>query len=222
MRSSLSTIAVKADSPRPRLLVAAQGLGARLAFALAAVFLLPVLAFSQGSDKVVKAQGFASVERVAPQSKFKLAVVLEVTDGYHINAHVPTLDYLIPTNVVFAPPSGIRVSEPVYPPPMTRTFEFAPQAQLAVHEGRVIITADAEAEKTWKDSGSGSGIVARVTVQSCSERVCLAPARLQTEIPLRFAKPALRRAARNWALIHSRSGSIRRYRPAEKPHLQPD
>jgi thiol:disulfide interchange protein DsbD len=72
---------------------------------------------------------------------------------------------------------------------MTRTFEFAPQAQLAVHEGRVIVTADAEAENTWKDSGSGSAIVARLTVQACSERVCFAPARLQTEIPIRFAKP---------------------------------
>jgi thiol:disulfide interchange protein DsbD len=189
MPGSLNAIAMKSHSAVPSLLVALRELGARLGFALAAVFLLSALAFSQGSDKVVKAQGFASVERVAPQSKFKLAVVLEVADGYHINAHVPTMDYLIPTNVVFQSPAGIRVSEPLYPPPLTRMFEFAPQAQLAVHEGRVIITADAEAEKNWKDSGSGSAIVARLTVQSCSERVCLAPARLQTEIPIRFAKP---------------------------------
>ena len=47
---------------------------------------------AKAATKVVKAQGFASVERVAPQSKFKLAVVLEVANGYHINAHVPTLD----------------------------------------------------------------------------------------------------------------------------------
>ena len=198
------------------------------------MFLLPVLAFGQGSEKVVKVQGFASVERVTPQGKFKVAVVLEVADGYHINAHVPTLDYLIPTNVVFQPPAGIRVSEPLYPPPMTRTFEFAPQAQLAVHEGRVIVTADAEAEQTWNDSGSGSAIVARLTVQSCSERVCFAPARLQTEIPIRFAKPGetvprdsgrtfqrgcpptLRRAAGDSPLIHSRPGSIWRYRPSRR------
>lgn len=148
-----------------------------------------MLAFGQGSERVVKLQGFASVERVAPQSKFKLAVVLEVADGYHINAHVPTLNYLIPTNVVFQPPAGIRVSEPLYPPPMTRAFEFAPKAQLAVHEGRVIVTADAEAQSTWTDPGSGSAIVTRLTVQACSERVCFGPARLQTEIPIRFAKP---------------------------------
>jgi thioredoxin:protein disulfide reductase len=180
---------MKTNSAHPSPFVALQEFGSLLGFALAALFLFPVAAFGQGSDKVVKFQGLASVERVAPQSKFKVAVVLEVADGYHINAHVPTLDYLIPTNVVFQPPAGIRVSEPLYPPPMTRTFEFAPKAQLAVHEGRVIITAEAEAEKTWKDSGSGSVIVARLTVQSCSERVCLAPARLQAEIPIGFAKP---------------------------------
>jgi thiol:disulfide interchange protein DsbD len=180
---------MKSNSARPSSLIAVRELVARLGFALAALFLFPVLAFGQGSEKVVKAQGFASVERVTPQGKFKVALVLEVANGYHINAHVPTQDYLIPTNVVFQPPAGIRLSEPLYPPPMTRTFEFAPQAQLAVHEGRVIVTADAEAEETWKDSGSGSAIVARLTVQACSERVCLGPARLQTEIPIRFAKP---------------------------------
>ena len=180
---------MKTNSARPSSVIAVQELGALLGFALVAMFLLPMVAFGQGSEKVVKAQGFASVERVTPQSKFKLAVVLEVADGYHINAHVPTLDYLIPTNVVFQPPAGIRISDPLYPPPMTRTFEFAPQAQLAVHEGRVIITADAEAEKTWKDSGSSSAIVARLTVQACSERVCFAPAHLRTEIPIRFANP---------------------------------
>ena len=185
--SSLNAIAMNSNSARLSSLIATRELVARLGFALVALFLFPVLTLGQGSEKVVKAQGFVSVDRVSPQSKFKVAVVLEVSDGYHINAHVPTLDYLIPTNVVFQPPVGIRISEPVYPPPMTRTFEFAPQAQLAVHEGKVIITADAEAEKTWKDSGGA--IVARLTVQSCSERVCLAPARLQTEIPVRFAKP---------------------------------
>src|SRR5512134_2976415 len=40
--------------------VVAQGL-ALPGFVLAAMSLLPVLAFGQGSDKVVKAQGFASV-----------------------------------------------------------------------------------------------------------------------------------------------------------------
>src|SRR5689334_10823517 len=115
MRGSLSAIAMKATPALLSSLVAAQELVARLGFALVGLFLFPVLAFGQGSEKVVKVQGFASVDRVTPQSKFKVAVVLEVSDGYHINAHVPTLDYLIPTNVVFQPPVGIRISEPVYP-----------------------------------------------------------------------------------------------------------
>ncbi|HEX2522715.1 MAG TPA: cytochrome c biogenesis protein CcdA, partial [Terriglobia bacterium] len=178
---------MKPNSAPPSLLFAAQP-GALLGLVLAAMFLNPVLAFSEGSEKVVKARGLASIERVAPRAKFKVAVVLDVADGYHINAHVPTLDYLIPTNVSFQPPAGIHISEPLYPPPVTRTFEFAPKAQLAVHEGRVIVTADAEAAENWKDSGASSAILARLTVQSCSEKVCLAPAKLQTEIPIRFAK----------------------------------
>ena len=118
-QSKVSPGAFSSRSPSPGLwlFVAAQQLWPLLGFALAALFLFPVLVFGQGSEKVVKAQGFASVERVTPQGKFKVAVVLEVADGYHINAHVPTLEYLIPTNVVFQPPAGIQVSEPLYPPP---------------------------------------------------------------------------------------------------------
>ena len=115
---------MKTKSARPSPLIAIQELGALLGFVLAMMFLLPMQGLGQGSEKVVKAEGFASVERVTPQSRFKVAVLLEVADGYHINAHVPTLDYLIPTNVVFQPPAGIRISEPLYPPPLTRTFEF--------------------------------------------------------------------------------------------------
>jgi thiol:disulfide interchange protein DsbD len=152
-----------------------------LAFCVLLCGALPV--FSQGSERVVKARGYLSADAVRPGDKFKVAVVLEVAPGYHINAHEPSLDYLFPTVVKFNPPAGIRIGEPKYPAPIKRKFEFAPDTELAVHEGKVAIVADAEA-----DAGLGPGqltIGAAIEVQSCNDSQCLAPAKLDLQIPVR-------------------------------------
>jgi thiol:disulfide interchange protein DsbD len=145
--------------------------------------LSPIAAFAQGSDRVVKAKGYASVDAVRPGDKFKVAVVLEVGEGYHINAHRPSLPDLIPTTVKFEPVAGIRFDQEKYPAPKHRKFEFAPDTELAVHEGAVFITAEAQADKTIQQ-GTPT-IRALVTVQSCNDSLCLAPADLTVEIPIK-------------------------------------
>ena len=146
-----------------------------------AVVLSP-LVFGQ-SDKVVKTRGYVSVDRIRAGDKFNVAVALEIDSGYHINAHKPSLEYLQATTVQFDAPSGIRIGEPRYPAPGLRKFEFAPDQELAVHEGTVFITAEAEADKFIKP---GDAVIhARVTVQSCNDKLCLAPADLAVEIPIK-------------------------------------
>jgi thioredoxin:protein disulfide reductase len=153
---------------------------------LAALFLLasPNASFGQGSERVIKATGYVSVDGVRPGDKFKVAVAVEVGEGYHINAHHPSLEFLIPTTVKFEPPAGVSLAEEKYPAPKHRKFEFAPDTELAVHEGTVFITADAEAGKTV--TPAATKIRAIVTVQACNDSQCLAPADLTVEIPLSF------------------------------------
>jgi thiol:disulfide interchange protein DsbD len=148
------------------------------------IALAPLIALGQGggSEKVVKARGYISASALRAGDKFKVAVVLEVADGYHINAHVPTLDYLVATNVGFNPPSGITIKEVKYPEPDLKSFEFSPDAQLSVHEGTVIITAEAEVSGSIKQGAVT--IPARVTVQSCNNSLCLAPGEIDVEIPV--------------------------------------
>ena len=145
-------------------------------------FVLSPLVFAQ-SDKVVKARGYASATAVRPGNKIKIAVALEIDPGYHINAHKPSLDYLQATTVRFDAPSGIRIGEASYPGPMLRRFEFAPETPLAVHEGTIFVTAEAEADKSIKP---GDAVIqAQITVQSCNDKLCLAPADLAVEIPIK-------------------------------------
>src|SRR3974377_653170 len=82
-----------------------RGCRRRLAAQILALNLLMVgLLFGQSSARVVKSQGFLSLDAVRPGDSFKVAVTLQITPGYHVNAHVPSLDYLIPTTVTFVPP----------------------------------------------------------------------------------------------------------------------
>ncbi|HSB11359.1 MAG TPA: cytochrome c biogenesis protein CcdA [Blastocatellia bacterium] len=163
--------------PQRRKVVPAAGLAALL------VLFLPLAAFAQGSDRVVKAKGYASVDAVRPGDRFKVAVALEVGEGYHINAHRPTLDFLIATDVNFEPTAGLTIGDAKYPAPKHRKFEFAPDTELAVHEGTVYLTAEVQADKTIPPGAAT--IKALVTVQSCNDAQCLAPADLPVEIPIR-------------------------------------
>jgi len=149
-----------------------------------AILILASPAFAQGSERVVKAKGYASSDGVRPGDTFKIGVALEIDPGYHINAHNPSLEFLQATTVQFDAPSGIRIGDSRYPAPELRRFEFQPDADLAVHEGTVFVTAEGEADKSIKP---GDAVIrARVTVQSCNDKLCLAPADLTVDIPIKF------------------------------------
>lgn len=140
-------------------------------------------AFAQSSASVVKARGYLSVDAVRPGDKFKIAVALEIDPGYHINAHHPSLDYLHATTLEFAPTAGVRLTDPNYPQPKLARFEFAPETELAVHEGTIYITTDAEADQSIAQGAMT--VRATVSVQSCNDTQCLAPTDINVEIPLK-------------------------------------
>lgn len=155
----------------------------RTALAALLVVAFAMLVFGQ-SDKVVKAKGYASVDGVRAGEKFKVAVELDIQAGYHINAHNPTLEYLQATTVQFDAPAGLQIAEPRYPGPKLEKFEFAPDQELAVHEGAIYITAEGATDKSLKP---GDAVIhARVTVQSCNDKLCLAPADLAVDIPIKI------------------------------------
>ncbi|HWP44532.1 MAG TPA: cytochrome c biogenesis protein CcdA, partial [Blastocatellia bacterium] len=146
-------------------------------------------AFGQDSSRVVRARGEVSADAIRPGDRFKVAVLLDIDKEYHINsnnptAHNPDLDYLQATKVAFEASEGMRFGEVRYPPALLRKFEFAPDTELAVYEGTVIITAEAEA--TAALAQGDSAIRANVTVQACNDRLCLAPSDLTVEIPVKL------------------------------------
>lgn len=152
-------------------------------FALAIIILscFAIAAFAQSASEV-KARGHLSVDGVRAGDKFKIAVAVEIAQGYHVQAHVPSDEGLIATEAAFEPPAGIRINPPKYPAPKFEKFEFSEGKEYAVHDGTIYIVADAEADSSLKPGASS--IRARVTVQACDDKTCLAPSDIDIEIPV--------------------------------------
>ena len=95
-------------------------------------------------------------------------MMLEVDDGWHVNANPASFDYLIPTSVSF---EGLSATRVVYPTAVRIKPKFAPDG-LDVYEGATkVVTVLPKGALTGTGSVRGA-----VTVQACSHEVCLPPA----------------------------------------------
>jgi uncharacterized protein YyaL (SSP411 family) len=100
----------------------------------------------------------------------EIVTILKVDEGWHVNANPASFDYLIPTSVSFEGLSAIRF---VYPPVVRIKPKFAPDG-LDVYEGETKVVA-LFPKGVLKDAASIRGTL---TVQACSNEVCLPPAKI--------------------------------------------
>jgi thiol:disulfide interchange protein DsbD len=140
---------------------------------------------SLGSDSaLVTLETRAASDKVHAGSSIKAAVVMQIAPGWHVNAHVPTEDYLIGTDLKLELREGIIISDIRYPKAKRIKFEFADEP-LDVYEGTapVFLTlqiSDKLAPGTYELRG-------KLTYQACNNQVCLPPADLDVAIPLLVA-----------------------------------
>jgi DsbC/DsbD-like thiol-disulfide interchange protein len=133
----------------------------------------------QATPQIVTAA--AEEARVAAGGAGEAVVRLDIAEGWHVNANPPSDKFYIGTEVQAEAQGGVRPGKPVYPPALTKKFEFSDQP-LAVYEGRAVVRlplrADASAAKgrhTFR---------ARVRYQPCNDRECLQPRTIEADIPL--------------------------------------
>ncbi len=135
-----------------------------------------------GKD-LVKTRVVLSVDNVHPGSAFQAAVIAELKEGWHINAHRPTLEYLIPTELTLEPVQGLTFGEIQYPKPARLRFAFADQ-ELDVYQGRIIMRFPVTVSR---DVSPGEIVIkGMLQYQACNDQMCLAPVRLPVTIPIRI------------------------------------
>lgn len=96
----------------------------------------------------------------------EITLVISVAEGWHINAHQPLEDYLIPTTLSI---NAEAMGPSAYPAPLITTLSFNSSTPLALYEGEIRLTGPIQA---------GANSVA-LTLQSCSDEICLAPENLR-------------------------------------------
>ena len=166
----------------------------RFFFAIAtlAVLLAPLaghaqLAAPQGEVKVAT---FLSVDKLYPNSHFRLAVVIDVADHWHINANPANVEGLIPTTLTLQPPASIVVDRIVYPNGASTKVSWADNP-VALYTGRAIIFA--EGHVTADAKPGPLKLDGALRYQACNDSICVAPKNitvaLETEIVPESQKP---------------------------------
>src|SRR3990172_8836009 len=133
------------------------------------------------SGNRVTAEAKLSQESFQCGSVAKIAIVLSIEDGWHVNAHNPTYDYLIGTSVELQSMEGVIIADIRYPEGSLLQFGFADDL-LRVYDGAAPIFLTLKLSEKIKP-GTYT-LPAIVLVQACNDQVCLAPSSVAVDVSL--------------------------------------
>jgi len=113
---------------------------------------------------------------------FKVRVVVDVDDGWHINANPASSPELIATAVDIRSELPIQVDRVEYPKSVRLNPSFSPQA-IEVYEGEAELMVECRLERG--EYADGANLLRVVTVyQACNDHSCAAPATEIIEVPI--------------------------------------
>ncbi|MGZ5044390.1 MAG: protein-disulfide reductase DsbD domain-containing protein, partial [Methylobacter sp.] len=105
-----------------------------------------------------------------------VTAVLDIDQGWHINANPASLDFLIPTSVDVREDSGKAEVKPTYPDARVMA---TPLGDINVYEGKVSIPVQVTLPNLTEN------LRLLVRAQACKEAVCLSPS--DWVIPVKLA-----------------------------------
>ncbi|MEN8192993.1 MAG: protein-disulfide reductase DsbD [Bacteroidota bacterium] len=131
-------------------------------------------------NDLVKLDVYSSFNQVQNNSEIKVAVKLDIEEGWHINSNIPNEDFLIPTEILIDS-SDVDVQIVKFPQAKDVTFSFS-EIPVSVFDGEVYIGAIIKIPGNAK-LGSLE-IPIRLTYQACNDATCMAPNDIDTTITL--------------------------------------
>jgi thiol:disulfide interchange protein DsbD len=165
--------------------------GPRLRASFALLALVAAAAFASAQDKayppaasVLQPQTYVSLQPVPRGRPFEIAVVAKITPGFHVNAHEPSEDYLIPTKVTADLPPGVVLVETAYPRGVMRAFRFS-KTPLRVYETSFTVRMKLRAEAAAPLGSRKIGLT--VGYQACNQDACLPPTKIPATAELEIA-----------------------------------
>jgi len=136
------------------------------------------------AGSVLQPKAYVSLQPVPAGRAFEVAVVATISPGFHINAHVPSEEYLIPTKVTAELPPGVLVVETTYPRGVMRAFRFS-KTPLRVYESSFTVRMKMRATGSAPLGPQKIGLT--VGYQACNQDACLPPTKLSVAADLEIA-----------------------------------
>jgi DsbC/DsbD-like thiol-disulfide interchange protein len=122
-------------------------------------------------QEAMETKAYVKVSASEPEregNRLTVTAVLDIAQGWHVNANPASLDFLIPISVDVREDSGKAEAKPVYPDARAMT---TPLGEIKVYEGRVSIPV--KVKVTLPDGTENLRLLVRA--QACKDAACLAP-----------------------------------------------
>jgi thiol:disulfide interchange protein DsbD len=136
------------------------------------------------ASSVLQPQAYVSLQPVPRGRAFEIAVVAKISPGFHINAHVPSEDYLIPTKILADLSPGVFLVETTYPRGVMRAFRFS-KTPLRVYEGSFTVLMKLRSNGSAPIGPQKIGLT--VGYQACNQDACLPPTKVAVTADLEIA-----------------------------------
>jgi len=133
----------------------------------------PMAARAVAPEPTIHFKGYYASDKAQRGRVVRAAVVLEIPDGYHVNANKPLGKYAIPTTLKIEGPNGVTVGAIVFPRAVVRKLKATNNESLAVYEGRAIMRFNVTVPANYGDGWLN--LKAKVRYQSCNDDVCFPP-----------------------------------------------
>lgn len=153
---------------------------------LLGAFLALTVAGAAAAQPSPKASLRLVAERTAykPGETVRIAAVVTIERGWHVQAHRPTFDYLIPTVLTVRLPAGWPEATVTYPEPTLWQPGFVEQP-IAVYDGvpRLLVETTVPADATGEVP-----VDATLEYQACDDRTCIQPMEAEASLALRLGE----------------------------------
>lgn len=123
-------------------------------------------------DPNISVVGYFAADKVQRGRTVRVAMVIDIPSGYHINSNRPLETYLIATQLKIEAPNGVRIGAVTYPRPLLKSFKFS-KKKLSVYEGQTRLRVTLTVPENY--SGGRLDLKTNVRLQSCNDEVCFPP-----------------------------------------------
>lgn len=123
-------------------------------------------------DELVKARAYLSTDKLPAGGTCQIVVLLEIKEGWHINANPPEPEHMIPTKFVIKSKMGTKMTEVIYPKGHGYKFE-GEEKDVQVYEKEAVIRGTLTIPD--KIGGQSEDLEISITYQACKENECLPP-----------------------------------------------